>query len=152
MKKIPYLFRDLLIQTIQSSRSKFPMWEKITIWLWGIRTIFSAETMMAPKKLPSSTPLWDAANWHRHDVSTSGWTTSSPTSTTMTRTTHATCWNSFRTISSRRVSSDILWEYPPRIRDLFQESWSVLQDFENISNILEGALLYGVCWWLTVYE
>ena len=36
------------------------------------------------------------------------------------------------------------FENPPRILYLFQESWSVLQDFENISNILEGALQYGV--------
>ena len=109
MKKIPYSFRDLLIQTIQSSRSKLLMWEKITIWLWDARTISSAETMMPPKMLPSSTPSWDAANWHR-SMCASGWTTSSPISTTMTRTTHVTCWNSFRTISSRRASSDILWK------------------------------------------
>ena len=32
------------------------------------------------------------------------------------------------------------FDNPPRILDLFQESWSVLQDFENISNILEGTL------------
>ena len=132
MKKIPYLFRDLLIQTIQSSRSKLPMWEKITIWLWGVRTIFSAETLMPPRTLPSSTPLWDAANWHK-SMCASGWTTSSPTSTTMTRTTHVICWNSFRTISSRRVSSDILWEYPPRILENPTRFWKYLQ-------FLEGAL------------
>ena len=42
----------------------------------------------------------------------------------------------------------ILW-HPLRT---LQESWSVLQDFENISNNLEGTLQYGVCWWLSVKE
>ena len=96
---------------------------------------------------PSSIPLWGAVNWHR-SMSASGWATSSPTYTNTTMTTHATWWNCFRTISSRRASCDILWRFS-KIPDLFQESWRTLQDFENISNILEGTLQYGVYWWLT---
>lgn len=56
--------------------------------------------MMQPRMPPSSTHSWDAANlpaW----TSASGWTISSNTFTTMTRTTHETCWNSSRTISKR---------------------------------------------------
>ena len=36
------------------------------------------------------------------------------------------------------------FEDSPRFPYLFQESWRTLQDFENISNILEGTLQYGV--------
>ena len=43
----------------------------------------------------------------------------------------------FSFFSNRRASSDILFE-SSKNWDLFQESWSVLQDFENISNNLEG--------------
>ena len=102
---------------------------------------------MLRKTPPSSIPLWGAVNWHR-SMSASGWATSSPTYTNTTMTTHATWWNCFRTISSRRASCDILWRFS-KIPDLFQESWRTLQDFENISNILEGTLQYGVYWWLT---
>ena len=43
----------------------------------------------------------------------------------------------FSFFSNRRASSDILFE-SSKNWDLFQESCSVLQDFENISNNLEG--------------
>ena len=36
------------------------------------------------------------------------------------------------------------FENPPRILDLFRESWRILQDFENLSNILGGTLQDGV--------
>ena len=36
------------------------------------------------------------------------------------------------------------FENPQRIQDLFRESWRILQDFENLSNILGGTLQDGV--------
>lgn len=36
------------------------------------------------------------------------------------------------------------FENPQRILDLFRESWRILKDFENLSNILGGILQDGV--------
>ena len=75
--------------------------------------------------------LWAAASWHRSTYA-NGWTISSHISMTMTRTTHATCWNSFRITSSRRASSEILLESSenpgliPRILEIPVRFWKSL--------------------------
>ena len=75
--------------------------------------------------------LWAAASWHRSTYA-NGWTIFSHISMTMTRTTHATCWNSFRITSSRRASSEILLESSenpgliPRILEIPVRFWKSL--------------------------
>ena len=75
--------------------------------------------------------LWAAASWHRSTYA-NGRTISSHISMTMTRTTHATCWNSFRITSSRRASSEILLESSenpgliPRILEIPVRFWKSL--------------------------